>query len=312
MTLRSCTLVLAICLLVASEAASAATWRDGQVVMGTVIEVSVSATDQERAKEIAREIVATARRWDDVLTTWRPEGELQQFNDKAGQGWVEVSADLADALRQMVDLWTATDGAFDPSVASLVQRWQGGTTPVEKAGARKPLTELLAIRGREARLAKGETLIAGAIGKGIALEAIEKRIKGLRQAEPGLAVFVNFGGSSQLAVGQPVDEPHGWKVLLPGVSDDAVGGLLWLRDNKVTTSTSGGPGYEGGPIIDPRSGEPVPAGRTATVLGAADGWSTALVVLGCDGLGLAAKAGLEARIHDSQRNCATPGFPVQP
>ena len=64
--------------------ASAAVVRTGQPVMGTVLQVTVVAADEVSARALADAATAEVRRWDDILTTWRPDGELAQLNAHAG------------------------------------------------------------------------------------------------------------------------------------------------------------------------------------------------------------------------------------
>ena len=112
-----------------TSSASAATVRVGEPVMGTVLTVTVTAGDDSDARRLAGAAVGEARRWDAILTTWTPDGELARLNAHAGDGSVEVSPDLAAALRTMVTLSAATDGAFDPAVGPLVDRWRGPSPP---------------------------------------------------------------------------------------------------------------------------------------------------------------------------------------
>ena len=69
----------------------AATAHNGQVVMGTVLQVTVVAEDAARAREMTTRAVKIARHWDDVLTTWRSEGELARLNAAAGKGPQRIS-----------------------------------------------------------------------------------------------------------------------------------------------------------------------------------------------------------------------------
>src|SRR4051812_38819797 len=95
----SCAVSLLILLIAASvEPSAAAVARDGQVVMGTVLTVTIVADDSETATRLAHEAVAEARRWDDALTIWRPSGELAHLNANAGRGFVPVSARLSHGL----------------------------------------------------------------------------------------------------------------------------------------------------------------------------------------------------------------------
>jgi len=321
MMLRAtCAVLLMSVTLYGPARALAATYTTGQPIMGTLFEATIVADDPASARRLGDAAVMVARHWDDVLTTWRADGELRRFNGQAGSGWVDVSPDLAFALEAMLKLWRATGGAFDPSVAPLVEHWRHSHAPPTTPGSSSRLGDVLSIEGQRAKLAAGAALDAGGIGKGIALDHIGRLLRGETVSQRGprieppakaTAAFINFGGSSHIAIGHPADQPRGWAIVVPGATEATVRGVIWLRDAALTTSRSSGAGYEGGPIIDPRTGQPLPAGRMATVIGASDGWSTALIVLGCPGLDRAREHGLQARIETPEGVCATPGFPLQ-
>jgi thiamine biosynthesis lipoprotein len=286
---------------------TAAEFRTGQPVMGTVLQVTVVDDDLQRARELAAAATDEARRWDDILTVWRAEGELARLNAHAGKGPSRISADLLQALQYMRSMVEVTRGAFDPAVGPFVDLWRDrpGTQPPTTVPAR--MSRVLTLQGRAAALTHGAALDSGAIGKGIALDAAAAR---LRQAGVKSA-FLDFGGSTQLALGAPADEPRGWMVVLAGWDAGAVHGIVHLRDAALSTSRASGPGTEAGPIVDPRSGRPMTAKRLATVAAlsaaAADAWSTALVVRGAAGVEDARKAGAEVLLEDEGDVWRTPG-----
>ncbi|MFN8640274.1 MAG: FAD:protein FMN transferase [Candidatus Binatia bacterium] len=111
-----------------------------------------------------------------------------------------MSPDLAAALRAMQVLSAATDGLFDPAVGPLVERWRGPQppVPVPTASTATRIATALTLTGRRATLVPGAALDAGGIGKGLALDAMAALLRrgGVR------AAFLDFGGSSQLAVGR--------------------------------------------------------------------------------------------------------------
>src|SRR5438128_1973664 len=73
-------------LLLAAQPSRAAVARDGQVVMGTVLTVTVVAERKDDAGAMAKAAIDEARRWDDALTIWRDDGELKNLNRHAGRG----------------------------------------------------------------------------------------------------------------------------------------------------------------------------------------------------------------------------------
>ncbi|MCK6553110.1 FAD:protein FMN transferase [Candidatus Binatia bacterium] len=281
--------------------------------MGTILDVTVVAARAEDARALANAAVDEARRWDGVLTTWRADGELARLNDRAGQGAVSVSSELAGALRTMLALRAATGGAFDPLLGSRVRAWRAPGGDKAAALLLPPVSgEALRIGERSATLAPQIEIDAGGIGKGVALDAIVRRLR----VGGAAAAFLNFGGSSQTAFGNPPDEPRGWPVMVAAAADGVAHGIVWLKDASLSTSRASGPGDEAGPIVDPVLGQPVPGPRVATVLArdatSADAWSTALVVLGRKGLDRAQAQGIAALVDDGAAVATTPAFPLVP
>jgi FAD:protein FMN transferase len=295
--------LVVVCFALAPRAASAATARDGQVVMGTVLEVTVVADDEGAARAMAADAIAEARRWDDALTIWRRDGELARLNARAGRGPLSVGSRLRQGLAAMLKLASDTGGAFAPTVAML--RGPGGSR-----GGVPGIAGVLELSTDRAALAEGAALDPGGIGKGLALDAIVARLR----SAGAKAAFLDFGGSSQTAIGVSPGDARGWTVLVSGLAAGSSLGTLRLRDASVSTSRSGA--VDTTPILDPRSGRPVPGPRLATVVTpdatAADAWSTALVVLGRSGEGLATEHGIEALVEDGNGRILSKGFPLEP
>lgn len=294
---------LAVALCLSSSAALAAdlaTARRGEPVMGTVLTVTVLAADQATAARLADAAVAEARRWDDILTTWRPNGELARLNARAGREPVEVSADLAAALRAMIALSADTGGAFDPAVGPLVDRWRGpdAPRPPPPATAATRIATALRLDGRLAALVAGAALDAGGIGKGIALDAMAALLR-----RGGVhAAFLDFGGSSQLAIGSPDPEMAGWRVGLGGLAPGSLLGETVLQDMALSTSRASVGPTPAGPIVDPRAGVPIFTPRLATARAAdatsAEAWTKALIIDGRAALATARAHGLAALFED--------------
>lgn len=303
--------VAGLFLLLTSEICVAAEYRTGQPVMGTILQVSVIANDVEHARRAAAAAVVEVQRWDDILTTWREAGELARLNRAAGSGPQPISPALRTSLARMLELTAATDGAFDPGVGPLVALWGGDVAPSREAVERigpVGIRSVLALDSAAAALAAGAALDPGAIGKGIGLDAA---VEVLQRAHVD-AAFLDFGGSSQTALGAPPDSPEGWPVAIAGLVEGEVRGVVALRDASLSTSRSRGPTAEDGQIVDPRSGLAVGAPRVATVRAEraadADAWSTALVVLGRDGVELAVRNHLDVFVGDGGGAVETPGF----
>jgi thiamine biosynthesis lipoprotein len=281
--------------------APAAQFRTGQPVMGTVLQVTIVAADDATARALAAAAIEEGRRWDDLLTTWRADGELARLNAQAGHGAQRISPELASALRRMQALSRDTDAVFDPGVGPLVAAWRGPKPPLPPpaASAATHIATALQVDGEQATLVAGAALDAGGIGKGMALDAIAARLR----RDGVQAALLDFGGSSQLAIGAPPDSPSGWPVVVGGLSPDHALGALTLRDAALSTSRAAAGPSPAGPIIDPRSGAPIFTPRLATVRAAdataAEAWSKVVIVLGEAGADAARRHGFEVILDES-------------
>jgi thiamine biosynthesis lipoprotein len=278
--------------------------------MGTVLEATVIANDDARARQLAERSLAVAQRWEQVLTTWRDDGELAKLNVHAGQGPSRISPDLSSALERMLALETETLGAFDPAVGSIVRALRDGQgIPALQSQETYRFHDVVRLGHGTAALLLGVQLDAGGIGKGIALDAVSAML----EREHADAWFLNFGGSSQTAHGRP-ESGREWIIGIAALKPGHVLGTLALNNGSLSTSRAV-PAYEvSGTIVDPGSGAPVISPRMATVLASdatsADAWSTALVVLGREGLDAAHSKGVEVLFEDEAGVICTPGFPL--
>ncbi|MGI9415273.1 MAG: FAD:protein FMN transferase, partial [Hyphomicrobiales bacterium] len=60
------------------------------------------------------------------MSTYRPDSELSKFNATAQTSWVEVSPEVAHVMAKALDISRASSGAFDTTVAPLVNLWGFG------------------------------------------------------------------------------------------------------------------------------------------------------------------------------------------
>jgi thiamine biosynthesis lipoprotein len=255
--------------------------------MGTILEITLVASDSARAHALIERCFAETARLEMIFTTWREDGELARLNAKAGQGPQPVSPESMRILLDAQRFTRDTGGAFDVTVGPLVSLWRDagkrGTRPddAEIAAARARVgaarIQIDAVRGTIA-LEAGMSVDLGGLAKGWALDRLGEvlRKEGVDRA------LLNFGGSSLLAIGTPLDAQH-WRVSVEG------GEILeLLPEISVSVSSSFGQfveidGARFSHIIDPRTGWPTRRARRAIVEapdGAlAEAWSTALVVL---------------------------------
>jgi thiamine biosynthesis lipoprotein len=126
-------LVLVMVAIITSGAGASEIELSRQVaVMGTVLEMTVSARDRGTALAASQSILDAVDGVELRLSTWREDSELSRFNQSASGTEISLSPELEADLREVRRWWSATGGAFDPGVASLVEAWDlrgRGRTP---------------------------------------------------------------------------------------------------------------------------------------------------------------------------------------
>ncbi len=263
--------------------------------MGTTLQVAVAAQRREGIVAI-EEVFAAVRRLEGMLSTWRDDSEIARLNHAPAGRPVPLSAELVGLLGEAAAWSRATDGAFDPAIGPLVDAWDlRGVGRIPSTGERARALAASGLRrfeldssgSRASRRDPGAWLDTGGFGKGAALRQAA-RLLALRGIH---AARLNFGGQV-LALGE--EQPGaGWVVPVAHPSHrDEPAFRLRIRDRSVSTSSQSeravvAGGRRLGHVLDPRSGEPVPAWGSVTVVAedpvAADILSTALLVLGPDG-----------------------------
>jgi thiamine biosynthesis lipoprotein len=268
----------------------------GRYLMGSACEIRAFGADPDRTGAAIEAALDRIGALEDVMTTWRPDGELARLNAACASGstGVAVSADLARALAGAREWAVRTEGVFVPTIGALVSAWglrEGGRVPADDELARavaRTSWELfdIDVAASSVSCSAGVELDLGGYGKGLALDEAAAVLRGA-----GIeSALLNFGGQV-LALGAPPGEP-GWIVELahPVTRDRAVAELV-LHDASLSTSSNAERGFtigrkHFGHALDPRTGRPAPWRAAVSVLAetaaAADALSTALLVVGPD------------------------------
>ena len=254
-------------------------------------------------------IAATLAEVELRMSTWDDASELSRFNRAAVGELVAVSVPLFATVAAATRLAAKTDGALDPTVAPLVAAWGFGAhaqaeppTPADIRASRLQVGyQRLALQPRPPALTKLAplTLDLSSVAKGYAVDRVADVLTG---AGCG-AYLVELGGELRVAGAGPGGRP--WRI---GVESPSGGGpLATLAIHEGAIATAGNYRQtrrvgerEVSHVIDPRSGQPTAHGLAsvtvvATTSLAADGYATALLVLGPeDGMAFAEREGLAA------------------
>lgn len=221
---------------------------------------------------------------------------LNTINRRAAIEAVTLDEVTFDLLRMCRDVHEASGGAFDVTVAPLMQAWgfhsndgQPDQNAIDDAQQHVGMDNVLLDEAtKSVRFATpGTVLDLGGIAKGF---AIDQAVQVLRDC--GIDCALLHGGTSTVAaIGSPPGE-ESWRVLLrtgtEETSDETLP-VVCLKDEALSVSSPHGRTIESeqqtlGHVLDPRSGRPAACGKFAAAVGASacltDAWSTALLVLG--------------------------------
>jgi FAD:protein FMN transferase len=258
--------------------------------MGTRFELVLVGADEAHLRAAGEEALAEIEECDRRLSLFRSDSLLSHLNRSGALRPVRTDADTYALFELCAEVHAASQGAFDPTIAPLMEAhgFRGAVGDVAAARAHVGWNGVeLDPEHASIRFARaGVTLDLGAIGKGHGLDLAARVLR-----EAGIESALLHGGTSTVvAVGAPPGEP-GWRVALARGADAP---CATLRDCALSVSAPHGRttqvgGRELGHVLDPQSGQPaegtcLAAAITALESGAAlaDAWSTALLVRGTD------------------------------
>jgi len=247
------------------------------------------------------------------MSSWLDDSELSRFKAAAPAGWQAVSPALALVVATAHDIAERSSGALDVTVAPLVNLWGFGpdgrpaAPPTESALAEARARtgwRRLEVRQQPPALKKRGPLTVdlSAVAKGHGVD----RVAGLLEERGCSDYLVDIGGELRGRGSSP--RGRAWRVgveVPDPASLGAVQRVLRLEDGGLATSGDyrNFIDFDIGRLshtIDPRSGRPVTHALASVTVAHesalwADGWATALLVLGPEhGWALAREQGLAA------------------
>jgi len=284
-------LVLLVCTIFILRKASSATWHeDGGKIFGTGFVVKYL-----HPQSLEKEVLAVLDSVDASMSLFNARSTLSLINANASS-----TADplLLEVLQLSQAVSNETDGAFDVTVAPLVNLWGFGTphrqtVRTEQVDSLLPYIGWQKIRLEGVLVRKSDPRImidCGAVAKGYAVD----RVAELLQANGVKDYLVEIGGEIRVSGRNP--QSRTWSVGLQKPIDDAsanvpnLQAVLPLSSGAVATSGNyrnyyERDGHKFAHTIDPRKGYPVRHTLlSATVLApncaTADAYATAFMVLG--------------------------------
>ncbi len=105
--------------------AKSATYDTGQIIrLGTFLQIKVHCKDEQVAQLAISQAIETVDRLERLISTYLPESQLSQVNQKAGMDYVAISPEVFELLKRGQYYHRLTDGALDMSVQPLLDLWQ--------------------------------------------------------------------------------------------------------------------------------------------------------------------------------------------
>lgn len=298
---RAALALLALAVLAACGApASQLTLLSGQT-MGSAWTVKIAGALPMPREQLRDGVQARFDAVDAALSTYRPDSALNRFNEAPHDDWQQLDPLLFEVLQEALRLAAISEGAYDVTVAPLVDLWGFGPDPARHepppAGAiaaarahvgwQKVQLDAGAMR---ARRPPGVRVDLSSLGKGAGVDAVATWL----QAQGVHDYLIDLSGKLRAAGRNARGEPWRIAVEKPEADDplgrpNITGEVVALDAQSVATAgdyrqyfESGGRHYSH--LIDPRSGMPIDHGTlSATALAddclRADAWATLLTVV---------------------------------
>ncbi len=205
-------------------------YKDSRVILGTFVEVI------SPHKEAAGIVFTEIKRIENLLSKYNPESEVSKLN-KLGN--FKVSPETFYIIKKSKEFWQVSDGAFDITVAPLVDLW-GFTDKKYYLPKEEEIKDILNLIGSNKIIfnidenvikfsVSGMKIDLGAIAKGYAVDCAVKKLK-----ENNIkSCLINAGGQIY-ALGDKFGLT--WKIAVRNPRGKDAIDYLALKDKAVSTS----------------------------------------------------------------------------
>jgi thiamine biosynthesis lipoprotein len=175
------------------EPGATATLRRARPLLGTLVEIQASGLAVAQLERAVENAFAAIERVQRAMSFHDADSDLSRINRHAARRAVRVEPSTWTVLRHTVTLARASDGAFDPTIAPVLQAWGllPGKLPCRGRGsAADDWRAIRLLPGNRVRLLAPVTLDLGGIAKGYAVDraVAALRCSGVPQG------LVNAGG----------------------------------------------------------------------------------------------------------------------
>ncbi len=295
--------------------------------MGTTYSVIVPHLKRGDRDELKAAIDSELLQINSDMSTYQDDSAISRFNLSTSTDWFEVSTGFTKVVDASLKIAVASEGAFDPTIGPLVRLWGFGKDDADGIPSTAEIALLMQQTGFENLVLDTEKqsikklnsqiqLDLNAIAKGFAVDQLATQVKSLGYTD----FLVEIGGELRASGRNNDGDPWRIGIEIPDVVDvshrsssaqantnkagttnvNNTQAGLHLSDGGVATSGDYRNAFEldgkrYSHIIDARHGVPVSHNLASVTVVAesamlADGWATALMVLGPeDGMKIAEK-----------------------
>ena len=300
----------------------------GGSTMGTTYSVIVPGLSVTHKESLKSSVDLTLTQINSALSTYQSDSSIAKFNASMSTDWMVVPGEFAVVADAAIQIAADSGGAFDPTIAPLVELWGFGPEALSTESPASPTSALPTLASPTPALPEASDislllqqsgyqflqvdlvsssvrktkaalqLDLNAIAKGFAVDQLAQAV-----AEHGYVNYlIEIGGELRVSGTNAKGEPWQIGIEHPRGDADGIAGLT-LSDGGVATSGDYRNAFvrddvRYSHIIDPRNGYPVSHSLASVTVVAqtamlADAWATALMVLGpSEGLKVAEQQGL--------------------
>ncbi|HHT46647.1 MAG TPA: FAD:protein FMN transferase [Firmicutes bacterium] len=267
-------------------------------LMDTKVDITLFGQDMNNKQyaSLADEIEEEMKQLEGVFSSHVVGSDICRINDAAGQRPVKVRPETIFVMQKALEVAEITGGAFDPTVAPLLELWGFGADNTGVPSEKEIYETMQLVNYRAVEIDEDSSTIflpepgmkidLGGIAKGYIVD------QGLKIAEnsSASALFVNAGGDISVAGNKPSGE--NWRIAIQDPFDSQkLIAVLKVKEGSI--ATSGGyqrffevDGKRYHHILDPATGYPASEVASVSILApdtiTADALSTAVFVLGLD------------------------------
>ncbi|HWV12668.1 MAG TPA: FAD:protein FMN transferase [Sphingobium sp.] len=239
------------------------------------------------------------------MSNWEAKSDISRFNASLIGSWTSLPSDMMAVLDAGLTMARLSNGAFDPAIGRMVERW--GFGPLGIAGPEMVPTHpapwtMIEIADRSARRLADVQLDFSGIAKGFAVDAVAEALRDLGARH----FLVEIGGELRGEGVKPDHQPW-WvdvetppSIAIPTLRIALCGLSVATSGDYVRSRTEEGAHLSHS--IDPSTGRPIANNvASVTVLHEsamlADAWATAITIMGHEqGMTLATGHDVAARL----------------